>query len=167
MGQDDHRLGQVADQLAALTQEVAQDQLLDVEQVGGAEREGVAAQALQGLGLPADDPADGVLGGVDVLADQPLDLAAQRGVFDEQGVGGEDGAVLLAELVVDGLLVGAGLLGGGLERGAQPPDLRLSLVAFDEALGDAEALVVQHQGRTERHAGGNRDAAFDLHPIPN
>ena len=49
--------------------------LFDVEQVGGAGGEMAAVDAFQGLGVAAHDPADGVLGGVVLLADQRLDLA--------------------------------------------------------------------------------------------
>ena len=93
----------------------------------GAEGAGVL-EAFQRLGVAADDAADGVLGGVILLADEALDLADQLGVLDEQGVGGEDGAVLLAELCGDGLLVVAGSRGGGGEgRVPQAGDLVLGV----------------------------------------
>ena len=78
-----------------------------------------ALDALQRLGVAADDAADGVLGGELLLLDERLDLADQAGVLDEQGVGAEDGAVLLAEPVGDGLLLFAGGGGGGGQRLAQ------------------------------------------------
>ncbi len=61
-------------------------------------------EVLQRLGVAAHDLADGVIGGSVLALDELLDLADQLGILDEQGVGGEDGAVLLAELGADVLL---------------------------------------------------------------
>ena len=100
---------QVLELLAAMAEQVAQDGLFDVEQVGGAGGEVAAIDALQCLGVAAHDAADGVLGREAMVLDQILDLAARVGSSIKQGMGAEDGAVLAAELFADGLLVFAGL----------------------------------------------------------
>src|SRR5262249_13842008 len=120
-------------------------------------------QALERLDVPPHDAADGVFGGVVVLADERFDLLDQSRILDEEGVSAKNGAVLLAELGTDGVLVGACFLGGGFEGLAQAGNFLLALFFFDEALGNAEPLGVDHQGWPNGDAGRYRDAAFDFH----
>ena len=71
VGQDHHRLAQTA--LSSSRRSPSKwrrMRFFDVEQIGDAAGEIAAFDALQGLGVAADDPADGVLGGVILLADQ-------------------------------------------------------------------------------------------------
>ena len=121
--------------------------------------------AFQRLGVAAHDPADGVLGASGPGRGSRSSISAlQRGVVDHQGVGAEDGAILPAELVGDGLLVVAG------PRGPRPqapdagaPALLPGPCVSTKRLGNAEPFRVQHQGRSDGHAGRNGDAAFDFH----
>jgi hypothetical protein len=111
VGEDNDRLLEVLELFAAVSEQVAEEGLLDVEQVGGPGREVAAAEALKGLGVAAHDAADGVLGGVAVLADELFEFAGERRILDEEGVGREDGPVLGAQLFLDRFLVFAGLPG--------------------------------------------------------
>ena len=63
VGEHDDRLAQVAQLLAALAEQMAENALFDVEQVGDAVGEVAALDAFQGLGVAANDPADGILDG--------------------------------------------------------------------------------------------------------
>ena len=94
---------------------------------------------------------------------RPSISRCEGGVGEHEGVGAEDGAVLGAELGVDGLLRLAGFAGGGFEGLAERGDFVLDLVRLDEALGNAEPFGVQHQGRTDGDAGRDGDSAFDFH----
>ena len=100
-----------------------------------------------------------------LLADERLDLAGQGRDRDEhQGVGAEDGAVLLAELGGDGFLSLAGLGGGRRQGLARARSISASTVAgVDEALRNAEPFGVQHEGRADGDTGRDGDAAFDFH----
>ncbi len=142
---------------------MAEDALFDVEQVGGAEGEAAAADAFQGLGVAPHDPANGVLGGVMLVADESLDLGNEDRVLHQLSMGLEDGPVLPAELVIDGLLVVLGLVLGVGQGAAKAVDLLGQLVVGDVALGDAEPFGVQHQSRPDGHAGRNRNTAFNFH----
>ena len=132
---------QVLQLLAALAEQVAEDALFDVEQVG---RRGVARwpplDALQRLGVAAHDAADGVLGGEVLVADQRLDLADQGRVLEQQGVGAEDGAVLVAELGGDGLLVSRASRGGGGQGLAQALDLGVAACRRRRSAGECGTI---------------------------
>ena len=109
VGQHQHRRGEVRDALAAAAQQVPQQPLLDVEDVVGPLRQVRAFQPLEHLGVAAQRAADGVFRRVVPLADHLLQLAAEPGVLEHLQVGLEDGAVLLAQLLGDGVAVAGDL----------------------------------------------------------
>ena len=163
VGQDDHRLLEIAELLTPLTQQMFQDGPFDVEQVGRARGQVAPLEIPQGLGIAADDPAHGILGGEMLFADMGLDLAGQSGILDEDGMSPEDGAVLLAQPLVDGFLLAPGRrrgLGQGLTQALQLLGHPLRL---HRPLRNAEPFGVQHQSRTDGHTGRHGNAAFDFH----
>src|SRR5580765_6172748 len=97
-----------------LSQKVAENQLLDVKKVCSAQSERTAIEALKGFGMAPDNSANSIFSGVRLGLDQPFNLANQGRIFDKQGMGGENGAILLADFVRDGLLNLAGFLGSRL-----------------------------------------------------
>ena len=105
VGEDNDGLAQMLELLAALTEQLAEDAFFEVEQVADAAGHG-AADILQRLGVQAHGPADGVLGGEVLLADQGFDFLAQGRVGEKNGVSTEDGAVLFAEAKGDEVFAG-------------------------------------------------------------
>ncbi len=162
VGQHDDRLAEPAHLLAALAEQLAEDALFQVEDVADALGH-QAADVFQGLGVAAHDPADGVLGGEVLVADERLDLAAQGGVGEHDGVGAEDGAVLGPEAGADGVLALAGLAGRLVQGPAEAGDLGVALRQRHKALRDAVPLGVQHQGRADGHTRRDGGATFDFH----
>ena len=116
VGQRHHRLAQMPQLLAALAEQAADDTSFQVGNVGDAAGQVSGLDAFQRLGEAAQDAVDGVLGGERPFADEAVHVALEGGVGEHEGVGAEDGAVLDAELGVDGLLRLAGFAGGVLER---------------------------------------------------
>ena len=97
------------------------------------------------------------------LGNELLDLADQLGILDEQGVGGEDGAVLLAELFADRVLIGAGIGNGLLQGLMQPIDFIRWPGFVDELARNANAFGLDDQGLADGDARRNGNAAFDFH----
>ena len=88
------------DALAAAAQQVAQEPLLDVENVAGPLRQIGTLQTLEHLGVAAERAADGVLGRVvPLLGSSPEVRLRRRVVLQHLQVGLEDRAVLLAQLL--------------------------------------------------------------------
>src|SRR5262249_26269264 len=83
----------------------------------------------------------------------------------KQGVRGKDGAVLLAELLADGFLIGT-RVGDGFAQGmAQTFDFVARLGLVDEAARNADAFGVDDKGRTDGDARRNGNASFDFHGV--
>ncbi len=129
-----------------MAQEVPQNAFFHVEEVGGPGRKSALIQAFQCLGVAAHDAADGVFGGMTLILDQPFNLAGQRRIFDHQGVGAEDGAILAPEFFTDGFLIFPRLGGGGCQSLPQSGHLFLDAVFLDGTLRNPEQLGVQHEG---------------------
>ena len=90
---------------AAPAQHVAQQPLLDVEDVVGPLGQMRTFQPLEDLGVAPQRAADGVFRRVVPVADHLLQFAAEPGVLEHLQMGLEDGAVLFAQLAGDGLPV--------------------------------------------------------------
>src|SRR6266496_3769803 len=163
MRQDDHRLFEVLEFFTLAAQQMAQNGFFDVEQIGRARAELFRWQALPCLGMATNYLAYGVFGGLILVLDKGVDLADQLRVFDQQGMSGEDGPVLFAELLVDRLLAAARFFGGGGQRRPQPGAFVAALAAVDEAMRDPVAFGVHHEGGTDGDSRRDRDAAFDFH----
>ncbi len=162
VGEDDDRILEVGGR-SLVAQEMLENGLLDIEQIRAARAERGVVEVLERLGVAAHDPADGVGGRVELGRDKLLDLADQLGVLDQEGVGGKDGPVLLAELGRDVLLGLARLQGAAGEGGPQPNQLVGDLGAGDRPARYAQSFGVNHQGGADGHAGGDGNPAFDFH----
>ena len=105
-------------------EELVEDPLLDVADVGGAGGQVRVGQALEPGGVAVEDLADGVLGGDPVALDPGPGVAAQGRVGDHPGVGGEDVGVLGAEPLPGLGLGGLGLDAGEFQAAVEPSGAR-------------------------------------------
>ena len=151
VGQHEHRRGEVGDAFAAAAQQVPQEPLLDVEDVGGPFRQVGAFQPLEDLGVAPQGAADGVLGRVVAVADHVFQFAAEPRVLEHLQVGVEDGGVLLAQFLGDRVAVAGDLGRRGRDRLLQPVQFVVHGVARHEPPRNAKSLVVHDQ----RFADGN------------
>ncbi len=142
----DHRRDQRGQLFAAAAEQLAQEPLFDVEDVARPVGQKTALQGLEDLGIAAQDPADGILGRVMPLADHGFDLAPQPHVAEHLQMGGEDRAVIVAQLFANLLAIGLDFAAGGRDGGVQTLELMLDGVAGDEPPRDAKALLVDDQG---------------------
>ncbi len=92
------------------------------------------------------------------LANHALQLGAEIRIAKHLQMGGEDGAVLFAELAGDGLAIAVDLLARGAHGRFEPFQLVFHRVARDESSRDAKALVVHDEGLTHGDAGRNRNS---------
>ena len=163
MGQHNDRLSEMLNLLAPVSEKIPKDPLFHVKKIGGPARESALIQAFQSFRMTAHNPADGVFRGVPLISNQTLDFPGQRGVFNHQGMGAEDGAILSAQLFRDGFLVLPSLGGRGRQRFAKPRYLFIDAVFTNRPLRNPEQLRIQHEGWTDGHAGRDRNSAFDFH----
>ena len=106
--------------------------------------------------------ADRILGRVVPLADHLLQLAAQPAIVEHLDVGGEDRAVLLAELLGHAVAMAFDFSGRGENRLIEPLQLVFDGITRQEPTRDAKSLVVHDKHFADRHAGryGNPLKAF-------
>jgi hypothetical protein len=95
-------------------------------------------------------------------ADHLLDFLVQAPIAEHLEMGGEDGGVVVAQLIGDALAVVLDLADGGVERAVEALQLLVDGVARKEAARDAESLVVEHESFADRDAWryGNALEAF-------
>ncbi len=119
--------------------------LLDVEDIGGPLRQVGAFQPLEDLGVAPQRAADGILGRVVPVPDHVFQFAAEPRVLEHLQMGVEDGGVLLAQFLGDGVAM-AGDLGRRRRDGLfQPFQLVVHGIARHEPPRDAKSLVVHDQ----------------------
>ena len=145
----------MGDALATAAQQVPQEPLLDVEDVGGPFRQMGAFQPLKDLGVTPQSAADGVLGRVVPVPDHVLQLAAEPGVLEHLQVGIEDGGVLLAQFLGDSRAVARYFSRRRLDRLLQPFQFVVDGVARHEPPRNAESLVVHDQRLADGNAWRN------------
>src|SRR2546423_986724 len=97
MEEDAHLVASFSGELAAMTEQVAQNGLLNIEKIDGARCKMATINAFERLGMAAHDLADGVFGGKALFFNGAFDFLSQARVFDEMHVGGKDGPILPAQ----------------------------------------------------------------------
>ena len=152
MSQDEHGRGKVRDPFAAAAEQMPQQSLFDVEDVIGPLGQVGRLQALEHLGVAAEDAADGVFRRVMPLTDHLLQFAAEPRVLEHLQVGLEDGAVLFAQLGGDALAVMGNFRRRGGDRLVEPFELVDHGIAGHEAARDSESLGVHHQRLADGYA---------------
>ena len=80
-------------------------------------------------------------------------------------MGGEDRAVLLAQLLGDAVAIALDLGGGGGDGLIEPLQLVLDRVARQEPTRDAKSLVVHDEHFADRHAGRNGNPLKTFHVV--
>src|SRR5262249_57747421 len=90
---------------APVTEKIPKDPLFHVEKIGSSASKSALIQAFQRFRMTAHYPADGIFRGMTLISNETLDLPGQRGVFNHQGMGAKDGAILSPQLFCDGFLV--------------------------------------------------------------
>ncbi len=164
---DDDRLGQGAEALAAGADEVPEEPFLDVVNVRDALGHVPVGQVEELLGVPLQDGRDGVLGGVVLALDQFADFLGDAGIGQQGVLDVEDGAEFLADVADDPLPQVADLGHGPVDGALEPGEFVLDLVGLDAAAGNTELFAVQNDSGGNRNARRNRDAFSNLHPIPS
>ena len=152
VGQHDHRLRNRRERLAALSQQVAEQALLDVINIVGPLRD-VVVEILKHLRVAAERAAHGVFRPPIAVADRRGQLVLQLGVVEHRQVGIEDGGVLLAEFGPDRIAVSLDLPGGFGDGMLQPGELCIDGTPLHEPARNPEALAVEDERFTDRDAG--------------
>lgn len=122
---------------------MAEEPLLNVEDVVGPLGHVLAVERLEDLGVFAEGAANGVLRRIVPGADHIVELLPQTPIVQHLQVGGEDGAVFVAELLGDADAVAVDFGGGGVDGASEARKLFLDGVSSDESPRDAEAFVIQ------------------------
>ena len=153
---------QVAEGLALLAGQVAQQAFLDVVDVLDAVGE-VFGHVAEFRGIGPQDRRDGVLGRHVPALDGLLDLRLEDLVIEQAEVEVEDAGGFLADAVDGPPLEVEDLFAADLQGPSQAVHLALGAVDGHVAFGDLELLVVDNDHRGDGHPGRNSNALLDNH----
>ncbi len=166
MRKDQHRRGEGRDLFPPPAEQVAQQPLLDIENVGRPLGHVAVVERLKDLDVAAQGAADGVFRRVMALANVLLELGAQPRVAQHLQMGFEDRAVFPPQLERDGIAIVLDLHNRFGEGRFQSKQLFVHRVARDEAARDAKSLIPHDKCLADRHTGRNGDPLQPLHVIP-
>ena len=158
-GEQDARLQEPLSHLRArLADQVAEDPLADVADVGGAGGEVRIGDLFEFRGVRLEDFADRVFGRDPVAFDPRAGVATERRVGHHLGVRPEDVGILRAEV-----LAGLGLGGLRFDAGGQEGAIEAFELAGDRLHGDV-AVWESLPARVDDHRRADRDARTDGDP---
>ena len=116
MGQDQHGGGDIRQFFATAAKQIPQNPFFDIEDIIRPLGHVFALERLKYLGVAAEGPTDGILGGVVPHTDHLFDFFMQPTIPQHLEVSGEDRSVVVTQLLGNGLAIAIDFGFGRVQR---------------------------------------------------